>query len=415
MRFPITPTTAALAALVFAAPAAAQVAAPAAPGAPAAVAPPSECQAGITKGARNALVELQAAVNAKDAANIALKLPAAKAVAKSNDDRCFIAQMELKIATDNNNLAAVAPALEAQLASGSVPAAKIAERFEALGRAQYVAKNYAAAGTSLERALALTPDMARAVVMLGEVRSKQGRAADAVPFYRKAIALEKAAGRKASQDWYKRAVAVAYEARSPATLEVSRDWVAAYPSAESWRDSVGLYGLMSTADAGTMIDLWRLQRQTKSLKGESDHARYAQELLTRGYPGEAKAMLEEGIASGAVDSSRPSIKQLLALATSKSAGDRASLDSQAKVALAGGAAKPVMVLGDAYFGYGDYARSVSLYRAALGKSGVDANLANLRLGMALAASGDKPGAKAALALVSGPRAEVARYWITYVS
>jgi hypothetical protein len=56
-----------------------------------------------------------------------------------------------------------------------------------------------------------------------------------------------------------------------------------------------------------------------------------------------------------------------------------------------------------------------MFRAAQGKSGVDAELANLRLGMALAASGDKAGATAALAKVTGPRAGIAKYWQAYVN
>ena len=73
-----------------------------------------------------------------------------------------------------------------------------------------------------------------------------------------------------------------------------------------------------------------------------------------------------------------------------------------------------MALGEAYYGYGDYAKAAAMFRAALGKSGVDAELANLRLGMSLAASGDKAGATTALNLVTGPRAEIARYWLTYL-
>jgi hypothetical protein len=35
--------------------------------------------------------------------------------------------------------------------------------------------------------------------------------------------------------------------------------------------------------------------------------------------------------------------------------------------------------------------------------------------MSLAASGDKAGATAALNLVTGARAEIARYWLTYLA
>ena len=45
----------------------------------------------------------------------------------------------------------------------------------------------------------------------------------------------------------------------------------------------------------------------------------------------------------------------------------------------------------------------------------DAALANLHIGMALARSGDKAGATAALNAVTGPRAEIAKFWLTYLA
>jgi len=422
MQSMLVPTVAALAALASTAPAAAQVrgapeqkteavAAPAA----AAATPPGPCQAGITKGVRNALVALQTAVAAKDAANIPARVAAAEALAKSNDDRCFIAQMRMKAAVDAGNLNAVPAALEAQLASGSVPAAKVAGLYESLGKMQFEKNDFAGAEASYNRALALAPGRADAVIMLGETRYKQNRAADALPLYQKAIAIEVAAGRKPSENWYKRAVAVANGANSPLVPTLAREWVQAYPTAKNWRDAIALYAQSSGLPAGTLVDLYRLQRATHSLIGEADHARYADVLISKGFPGEAKTMLDEGFAANAVDRNRASMKSFHALATTKAAGDRASLDGQAKAALASPAAKQAMVLGEAYYGYGDYTKAAEMIRAAQGKSGVDAELANLRLGMALAASGDKAGATAALAKVTGPRAEIAKYWQAYVN
>ena len=60
-----------------------------------------------------------------------------------------------------------------------------------------------------------------------------------------------------------------------------------------------------------------------------------------------------------------------------------------------------MVTAEAYYGYGDYAEAADLFRAALGKRGVDKDLANLRLGMSLARAGDKAGATAALNAAGG--------------
>jgi predicted Zn-dependent protease len=70
--------------------------------------------------------------------------------------------------------------------------------------------------------------------------------------------------------------------------------------------------------------------------------------------------------------------------------------------------------GDAWFGYGDYAKAAAFYKAALAKGG-DANRNNLHLGMALARAGDKAGAAAALNKVTGPMAELAKFWLVYAN
>ena len=416
MRCVHFPTTAAVLAFTLAGPAIAQQAKPTVPVTTAqetAAAPataPGLCQAGITKEARNALVALQTAVLAKNAADIALKMAAAKALAKSQDDHCFIALMQVQAAVDANDLSTVAPALETQLASGSVPATRIAGLFENLGKLQYNKGAYGPASAALERAVAIEPGRAGAVIMLAETRVKQNRIPDAFELYRKAIAMEKAAGRVPVQNWYRRALSVANDARSPVAFGFSRDLVAAYPNAQNWGDAARVYRSLSNVESDATIDLYRLQRQTRSLSGEAEYGRYALMLITKGFPGEAKAMLDEGFAAGTVDRNNASIKSLYAEATSKSAGDRRSLDGQAKAALASAAAKPAMVLGEAYYGYGEYAKAAAMFRAALGKAGVDTELANLRLGMALAASGDKAGAASTLALVKGTRADIAQYW-----
>ena len=408
--FPTLAALGALTSLFAAAPALAQTAAPA----PAAQPEPAPlCQAGITKGARAALVALQTAVAAKDSANIPALTAAAQAVAKSNDDRCFIAQMQVKAAVDANNLAAVPAALEAQLASGGVPASRIATLYEGLGQSLYRANDFDGAVARLRaRGGARFDPLER-----GGPAGRNARQAE--PRRRRDAALpqgdrhgDRRRARRRQPVVWPRADRRA-QRQEPACLPLTRDWLAAYPSAANWRDALRIYANVSGAGDDMLIDLFRLQRLTKSLAGESDHARYAQALITKGFAGEAKACSTRASPSKAADPTRQSLKSYHALATSRAAGDRASLDGQAKAALANPAAKPAMVLGEAYFGYGDYAKAADMFRAAQGKAGVDAELANLRLGMALAASGDKAGAATALAKVTGPRAEVARYWETY--
>ena len=81
----------------------------------------------------------------------------------------------------------------------------------------------------------------------------------------------------------------------------------------------------------------------------------------------------------------------------------------------------VIVIGAGPAGYHAAIRAAQLglktacIDAALGKDGVDKDLANLRLGMALARGGDKAGAEAALKAAGGAQAEVAKLWLTYLA
>jgi tetratricopeptide (TPR) repeat protein len=261
----------------------------------------------------------------------------------------------------------------------------------------------------------LDPNNTDAMVMLAETRKSQGRTPDAVALLQKGIATRVAAGQKPTEDWYKRAVALAYEAKLPAAVQISRDWVKAYPTPSNWRDTLRIYKNGSGLDGDVLIDLYRLQRAAGALSGETDYYNYASTVLLKGYPGEAKAVLDEGFAAKAIDRTKPIFRDVYAQASAKTAADRASLPGLEKTALAAPAAKQAMITGDAYLGYGDYAKAAAMYRAALTKSGVDASLANLRLAEALARTSDKAGATTALNAVTGVRSDIAKYWLLWLS
>ena len=382
---------------------------------PADAAKPGERKYDLSNAARKPIIELQTAVNSKDTANIPAKLAAAQAVAKTKDDKFIIAQLQLKAAVDQKDQAAIAAGIEATLASGGVAQADTLPLYINLGRTYYGTKQFDRAGTAFERAIQLDPNNTDAMVMLAETRKSQGRTPEAVAMLQKGIAMRVAAGQKPSEDWYKRAVALAYEAKLPAAVQISRDWVKAYPTPSNWRDTLRIYKNGSGLDGDVLIDLYRLQRAAGALSGETDYYNYASTVLLKGYPGEAKAVLDEGFAAKAIDRTKPIFRDVYAQASAKTAADRASLPGLEKTALAAPAAKQAMITGDAYLGYGDYAKAAAMYRAALTKSGVDASLANLRLAEALARTSDKAGATTALNAVTGVRADIAKYWLLWIS
>lgn len=368
----------------------------------------------ISRGAQKAVMELQEAVKAGDSAVIATKVAAANAAAKTNEDRFYIANLQMRAGIAAKDNATIAAGIEAMINSGAAEADQLPMLYANLGKTYSSLKQDAKAEPALVKAIELNPNDVDATALLAELRNRQGNTAEAVKLIQKAIAIRTAAGQKVEENWYRRGVALAFNAKLPESVSLSREWAKTYPTAENWRDAIRIYRRMMNPDETTLLDMFRLGRATKSLNGDSDFYEYAALADRKGFPGEAKAVLQEGTAAG-LDASQGPVKDLLGVVTTKSQGDRESLAASAAKAKAAAAANSVITVADAYYGYGDYAQAVDLYRTALTKSGADANVVNLKLGMALARSGDKAGATAALNTVTGPRAELAKLWLAYLS
>jgi uncharacterized protein HemY len=370
-------------------------------------------KANVSKEAQKPIVELQAAVTANDVANIPAKLAAAQAVAKTTDEKLLVAQLQLKAAVAAKDELAQATAVEAMIASGGIDQAQLPTVYVALGKLQYKNKQYAQASSSLERALATNPGNTDVLILLAESRHSQGQVNEAVSILQRAVKAKQASGQKADESWYKRSVGMAYEAKLPIAAELGRQWVAAYPTPANWRDALRVYRGSFKLDDVTLLDTLRLARATGALSGDADFHLYAFNAADSS-PGEARAVIDEAIAAKQIDPNKPLFKDIVATLKSKKALSQASLPQLAIEAKAGSTARLAVRTGDAYYGYGEYAKAAELYRAALSKSGADANLINLHLGMALARAGDKAGATAALNAVTGPRSELAKYWLVYV-
>lgn len=356
-----------------------------------------------------------AAIEANDLATATAQAAAARAAATNADERFLAAQADLKIAFAKKDEAAIGAAVDAMVATGAMPPEQQPALYLTQAKVRFNQQKYAEAIASLQRVLQLEPGNAEATDLLAKAQSQTASPADAVAMLQKSIAAQSANGAKAPEDLYKQALRKAYNAKLPNTPEISRQWVAAYPSQANWKDAIGIYRNLNEVDEQGTLDLLRLARATKALSSEADYDRYAYALLSKGYPGEAAAALDEGVKAGAVDPNKAPFKEMISQAKSKSAGESGTLSAAASKAISGGTAKSTMATGDLLYGYGQYAQAADVYRAALKRPGVDANLANLHLGMALARAGDKAGASAALNAVTGTRAEIAKYWLTYVS
>jgi len=370
----------------------------------------------FSKAARPTLDALNKAVDSKDAAAVAAALGPAQAAASTPDDRYMLAQFQLRHALNTQNLAGQRAALEAIVASGGARPEELPRIYRGIGDLAYNAKDYAGAGAMFEKLVQLSPNDGDAIVNLAELRNRQGRKAEGIQLLDRAIAAKVAAGQKPDESWYKRAVGLSTDAKmAPQAIKLSRDWLVAYPTDQNWRDVLANYRFLVPLDDDAELDRFRLMRATGSLQGERAYKSFAEFLLFRSFYGEAKSVLDEGVAKRIIDRNKPEYSKLISTAASKAAADRPTVSSTEPKANSSATGSIALRVANAYYNYGDYAKAVAFYRTALTKGGVDANLVNTRIGMALAMSGDKAGASAAFGAVTGARQDLARYWLLWLS
>lgn len=365
-------------------------------------------QFNLSKEARPAIAALQTAVTARDAAAYAAALPAAQAAAKNADERYVVATLQLQYAQGGTDKAATLAAIDGVLATGGVLPADVPRYQRAIAELSFETGNFARSAQAFEELARLTPGDSDVLANLSIVRSRQGRDADALAALDRAIAARQAAGQPISEDWRKRTLALATKLKNnPVALRANYDLVAANPTPANWTDALQNHQYLVPLDESAELDRLRLMRAAGALKGERAYRYFAEILLARGLSGEAKAVLDEGVAANQVSRSKPEYAALIRQATTRAAGGRATLASAERGATT---ARQLQGLGDAYLGYGEYAKAADFFRRALAAGGGDAALLNTRLGIALAYTGDKPGAQAAFGTVTGPRADLVRYW-----
>lgn len=364
-----------------------------------------------SNGAIKAIIALQTAVNANDFANVPVKAAEAERVAKTKEDHYLIGQFQLKAALAAKDNAGIASAIDVLAASAYLEPAKLGELYRGLGGTFYNAKQYDPAAAAFDKAIAADPRSQDAMLMLAETRNAQGRKADAVSTFQRAIQASIAAGQKPREEVYRRTVALAYEGNLPSAPELGRQWVTAYPSAESWRNSIAIYRNLTKPDVEGTLDLLRLMQANNALSAAADYNLFATAAAEQSNYNEAKAVLDAGIAAKIVDPGSPLFKDTIAALKERPMATAADLAVAAKTAQNGMA---LLRIGDRYYGMGEFAKAGDLYRQSMGKPGVDPNVANLHLGMALTRAGDKPGATAAFNAVTGARADIAKYWLLYL-
>lgn len=343
------------------------------------------------------------------------KLAEAAPLPKENDDAEILGKLKLQSAVALNDNRAIEDTLTELTDIATI------EQDERIRYIAFVAnlalqrQDYVKAAKFYDLHNSLKPGDPDILVNSAETYARVGDNAKAIATLKTAIASKKAAGAEVDESWYRRRVQIAVDTKNEGEqLAAFLDWVRAFPKPDNWRDAVLLTrDNFGKIDDQLLLDFGRFQAATKSLKGERDYVEYADTALGRGFPGEAKAAIDAGIAARMLDPAKPLVKELKTSADGRAAADKASLANLEREIK--GNARLAVATADAHYGYGNFDKAATLYRSALAMTGADATLINLRLGAALAMAGDKAGASEVLkAVQGGPRGALAQYWLAFI-
>lgn len=353
------------------------------------------------------------ALNARDAATASARIAT---LSPTNDFESYIAAaMRFQLAELRHDPQAQRVALTDLFKTSSLPAKDAPRLRYVAGYLSYVVGNYDDATAQLDYAKTLGYDGMDALFLRADIALRRNKPKDARAYVQQALARQRASGQPVPLAWSDRAITMAYQAGDWVEVgQLYRERLGQAGAREEWRTALTNYLAAASVDPQLQLDLYRLQAANGAMASERDYQAYAQLADKSGYAAEAKAIIEVGRKVGKLTAAQAVTSQLLKTVTPKATKEIAALPAQVKKAAAASTGKAAMDVADTYFSLSQFPQAAEQYRLALTKGGVDAGRVNARLGVALARSGDLPGAQAALAQANGNWASVAGFWSVWV-
>jgi len=381
----------------------------------AAVAPGAADGKNLSKPARTAIVAAQAQQTAGDNAGALATIRAVRAAGGLNEtDRFYLAQTQLGIGQTLKDDAVLEEALKESIDSQFLPGDQREKYLLVLAQKAQARRDYTSATQFYERLVQIAPQNPQYQLGLALIYRDLKQNQKAIDVFTKAIAASETSGQKAPEAWYQTRLQIAYDGNLQAAVApASMGLVTAYPTPANWSNTLLIFRDANKTADQLDLDVLRLMHALGALGAERTWQEYASLALEKGLPGEAKAILDEGIAKRTLTGTRPMEKEISTTAGGKIVADKASLPGLERDAAKAPNGKAALATGDAYYGYGNYIKAAEMYQLAASKAaGVDLSTVNLRLGAARAMAGDKAGATAAFQAVnSGPRQQLAQFWL----
>jgi hypothetical protein len=167
---------------------------------------------------------------------------------------------------------------------------------------------------------------------------------------------------------------------------------------EYWRGGIEIAEHQRPLSDHQTLDLLRLRLLTGTMRpaqgGDDDYSQLAQIAIQLGYPGEAQAILQKGMDAKVVSGERAN--RLMNMASAAAGKQKAALAQQEAAAKTG---DDLVKLGEAYSGFGDYDKALSLIQAGIKKGVTKTYDAQMALGQTYLDKGQRDAAAKAFAAV----------------
>jgi tetratricopeptide (TPR) repeat protein len=293
-----------------------------------------------------------------------------------------------------------APVFERMLNSGFAPAEQVDERTKTVAQLYFQVKEYKKAAEWAKKWLDKHPGQQDMSVLLGQCYYLLNDFKNAATTMMAVANSAEKGGRTPEENWLQIVLSSQFKLdNKDGIAEALKKLVRYYPKSEYWENLLDIYRRRDTSDRVT-LGFYRLMDNVGTLKRAEDIMEMAQLALDAGVPGEAKAIVEKGVQSGALKSENKTEQgrydRLLAGATKQAAADKPQLPQLAKEAEKASQGQADVALGQAYLSYGMYDEAIGALQRGIKKGGVtDIDEAQISLGIAYLKKGQKDLARQA--------------------
>jgi tetratricopeptide (TPR) repeat protein len=366
----------------------------------------------------NPLKAAGALIKAGKARDALAKIGEADAVSgKTANESFLINQMRFSAASMAGEADTAAKALDALTSSGRLPAGEQAKFAESLAGAYYRAKDYPKAIQWAQRTLKDNPGNTQARMLLAQSYYVNNECGKAIPELQGMVQGESQSGRPPTEAQLDMLASCYSKQKDNAgALLVLEKQLTYYPTREHWSDALTRVQRKPGYSSRLDVDIFRLKYVNNLVRTPAEYMEMGQLLLQAGAPAEAKKVVDQAFASGALGTGPEADrhKRLRDLATKTyNEAQQAAAQREADAA-ASPDGQALVNLGFEYVAEGKTDKGLQLIDTGIKKGGMkNVEEAKLRLGEAQYMAGHKNRALEAFKTVKGNEgtADLARLWI----